>query len=484
MIAFLLQEGSAPVEWTLPVAMLVGGLVIGVIVAIIVGRRGAKARQDEASPEATTRELEIRDLGAQRDSLFDQLRELDDTSSKRDAEQLAVERYDLELQAARTLQRLDELTGRHAPASPLTGKAAGSEAAAGVEAAVVPRSPLKGFLWGMGSAAAIAALVLFVAKSAEERGDSGSMTGNTPMSSGGGMQGGETQTQDAEMQQLLARVQAEPDNLDLRVELAFQQLMREQLMQVFDTTQYVLERRPGDPAALTYQSVVRLAMGQTVQAEQMLRQAIKAKPELLDAHVYLALALSQAGKYDEAKTAIDDAIKLSPGDSERIRALWTQIEAQKAAGPAQAAGGKEDPHAGIALPPMAGEGVPATGSTPAPAAPSAPSNDPRAVRGKLALAGGAKVPPGATVFLIVRPAGVKGGPPVAVSRIPASAFPMSFELSQLNSMMGQPLPDSMLIEARVDLDGNPMTRDAGAPDGVADNVAAGSPSVTITLAVK
>src|SRR5512133_64817 len=110
MIAFLLQEGSAPVEWTLPVAMLVGGLVIGVIVAVIVGRRGAKARQDQPSPETSTLELEVRDLGAQRDSLFDQLRELDDTSSKRDADQLAVERYELELQAARTLQRLDELT--------------------------------------------------------------------------------------------------------------------------------------------------------------------------------------------------------------------------------------------------------------------------------------------------------------------------------------------------------------------------------------
>jgi len=483
MIAFLLQEGSAPVEWTLPVAMLVGGLVIGLIVAIIVGRRGAKAKQDEGTPETTTRELEIRDLDAQRDSLFDQLRELDDTSEKRDADQLAVERYELELEAARTLQRLDELTGRHAPASGRAAKTEGSDAAA-PEAVVVPASPLRGFLWGIGSAAAIAALVFFVAKSAQERGDSGSMTGNTPMSTGGGMQGGETQPQDAEMQQLLARVQAEPDNLDLRVELAFQQLMREQLMQVFDTTQYVLERRPGDPAALTYQSVVRLAMGQTVQAEQMLRQAIKAKPELLDAHVYLALALSQAGKYDEAKKAIDDAIKLSPGDSERIRALWAQIEAQKGTATAQAAAGKEDPHAGIALPPMAGEGVPATAPTAAPAPQPAPSNDPRAVRGKLALTGGASVPPGATVFLIVRPAGVKGGPPVAVSRMPAGSFPLSFELSQLNSMMGQPLPDSMLIEARVDLDGNPMTRDAGAPTGSADNVAAGSPSVTITLAVK
>jgi tetratricopeptide (TPR) repeat protein len=482
MIAFvLLQEGSAPVEWTLPVAMLVGGLVIGVIVAIIVGRRGAKAKQEEVTPEATARELEIRDLDVHRDSVFDQLRELDDTSVKRDAEQLAVERYELELEAARTLQRLDELTGRHAPAAARKSDAATGDAAV-ADAAVAPPSPLKGFIWGIGSAAAIVALVFFVAKSAQERGDSGSMTGNTPMSSGGGMQGGATQPPDAEMQQLLARVKAEPDNLDLRVELAFQQLMREQLMEVFDTTQYVLERRPGDPAALTYQSVVRLAMGQTAQAEEMLKLAIKEKPEMLDAHVYLALAYSQAGKYDESKKAIDDAIKLSPGDAERIKALWAQIEAQKGKAPAQAAAGKEDPHAGIGLPPMAGSGMPATAA--APAAPAAPSNDPRAVRGKLALSGGASVPPGATVFLIVRPAGVKGGPPVAVARVPAGAFPMSFELSQLNSMMGQPLPDPMLIEARVDLDGNPMTRDAGAPDGILDNVPAGSSSLTINLSAR
>lgn len=470
MIAMLLQQ-SAPVEWTLPVAMLLGGLVIGTIVAIVVGRRGAKSKSDVV--DATSRELEIRDLGAKRDSLFDQLRELDDTSAKRDAAQLAVERYELELESAKTLLRLDELTGRHAPSA---GKAVAAPARAVVESESIsaPASPFKGFVWGIGSAAAIAALVIFVAKSADERGAGGSMTGNTSMSSG--TQGG--QQLDAEMQQLMARVQAEPDNLDLRLELAFQQLMREQLMEVFDSTQYVLERRPGDPAALTYQSVVRLSMGQTMQAEQMLKQAIAARPDILDAHVYLALAYSQGGKYDEAKKEIDVAIKLSPADADRIRQLWTQIEAQKGSAPAKAAG-KDDPHAGIGLPPMAGGEPPATTAAEPPA-----SNDPRAVRGTLTLAGGTNVPPGAAVFLIVRPAGAKGGPPVAVSRLEARSFPLTFQLSQANSMMGQPLPDPMLIEARVDLDGNPMTRDAGAPSGAIDGVAAGSPAVTITLAVR
>jgi hypothetical protein len=304
------------------------------------------------------------------------------------------------------------------------------------------------------------------------------MTGNTQL--GSGMQAGGGEQADPELQQIMARVQASPDDLDLRNELAFQQLMREQLMAVFETTQYVLERRPGDPAALTYQAVVRLAMGQSAQSEQMLKQAIAAKPDLLDARVYLSLTYAQLGRYDEAKAAIDEAIKISPSDAPRLRQLWAQVEAQKAAGPAPAAAGtKDDPHAGIALPPMSGEGVAPPSAAPAPA-----STDPRAVRGTLALAGGGNVPSGAAVFLIVRPAGSKGGPPVAVARVAAGAFPLSFEISQVNSMMGQPLPEAMLIEARVDLDGNPMTRDAGAPSGSADNVAAGASGVTIDLSVR
>lgn len=472
---------APPVDWTLPIAMLLGGLVIGTIVAIIVSRRSAKTRKDDAPLEANSHELEVRDLGAKRDSLFDQLRELDDTSAKRDADQLAVERYELELEAARTLRRLDELTGRHAPSRRGATAAKAAAAAPAVEAetvVVAPASPLRGFLWGIGSAAAIVALVFFVAKSADERGDGGSMTGNIP--GGGGMQSGEGAPADPDLQQLLSRVQSNPNDLDLRNELAFQQLMREQLMGVFETTQFVLERRPGDPVAMTYQSVVRLAMGQSAEAEQMLKRAIEARPDLLDARVYLSLTYAQLGRYDEAKAAIDEAIRLSPAEADRLRQLWSQIEAQKAAGPPPStAGKKDDPHAGIALPPMSGEGA-----QPAPDMSARPSSDPRAVRGTLTLAAGGNVPRGAAVFLIVRAAGSKGGAPVAVARVDASSFPLPFEVSLANSMMGQPLPDSMLIEARVDLDGNPMTRDAGAPSGAADKVAAGSSGVTIDLSVR
>ena len=103
------------------------------------------------------------------------------------------------------------------------------------------------------------------------------------------------------------------------------------------------------------------------------------------------------------------------------------------------------------------------------------------VTGVIELSDGVQVRAGLPVFIIVRDAGSEGGTPVAVSRLTAGRFPMRFSVSAANSMMGDELPDRMRIEIRVDLDGNAMTRDAGAPEGVADDVATGSSGVTVVL---
>src|SRR5207244_8872941 len=52
--------------------------------------------------------LEARDLAGKREVLLRQLRELEDTASKRTPEQLARERYQLELETAKTLLALEE----------------------------------------------------------------------------------------------------------------------------------------------------------------------------------------------------------------------------------------------------------------------------------------------------------------------------------------------------------------------------------------
>ncbi|HWH77217.1 MAG TPA: tetratricopeptide repeat protein, partial [Candidatus Binatus sp.] len=73
-----------------------------------------------------------------------------------------------------------------------------------------------------------------------------------------------------------------------------------------------------------------------------------------------------------------------------------------------------------------------------------------------------KIDPQATLFIIARPAGGPGGPPLAVKRIANPSFPLDYSLSQDNVMMqGTPFTGKINILVRLDKDGNPTTRTPG-----------------------
>jgi hypothetical protein len=84
------------------------------------------------------------------------------------------------------------------------------------------------------------------------------------------------------------------------------------------------------------------------------------------------------------------------------------------------------------------------------------------------------------VFVIARAQGVTAGPPAAVKRLTATSFPMQVDLSSADSMMGQPLPPKLRLEARIDSDGDPLTKSPSDPIAVNDGAAPGA-SVTLTL---
>jgi cytochrome c-type biogenesis protein CcmH len=66
-----------------------------------------------------------------------------------------------------------------------------------------------------------------------------------------------------------------------------------------------------------------------------------------------------------------------------------------------------------------------------------------------------------TLYVMVRNAGVPG-PPVAVKRIPDPSFPVRFEIGSADVMMqGTPLVGPFELSARLDQDGNPMTKSGG-----------------------
>jgi hypothetical protein len=105
------------------------------------------------------------------------------------------------------------------------------------------------------------------------------------------------------------------------------------------------------------------------------------------------------------------------------------------------------------------------------------------VAGVLDLAPALKgtVSPGGVIFLFARAVGVDSGPPLAVKRMVASSFPMPFELSSADSMMGSELPDKIRLEVRLDGDGNAMSKDPSDPQAVLEEVAVGSDALHLVL---
>lgn len=91
---------------------------------------------------------------------------------------------------------------------------------------------------------------------------------------------------------------------------------------------------------------------------------------------------------------------------------------------------------------------------------------------------------GAVLYIVARPAGAQGGPPLAVKRIVAPAFPVSFSLGPGDVMIkGTAFEGPMNLTARLDSDGDPLTREAGEPAGAHDGnpVEPGARNVTILL---
>lgn len=459
------------VDWIPALSVLAAGLVVGALVlwrVVLRGASGARLKTEPVPP------LELRDLEGKYEALIAQLRELDDTAEKRTRDQTATERHALEHEAARVLREADRLA-QPAPPARKPKKGAPKGAAAPVPA---PASALRGFLWGVGSVGALGLLLFFASQSANQRPPGGSMTGNTPTENTAAA--GAPQNDDAEIARARDAVEGNPEDVEARLALVRLHLTRQDMMAVFKETQAVLQRSPGNARALSYQALVRLAMGQSQQAEAMLKEALGKDPQLVDAYLHLMLVYVRSGRPGEAEKVLADASKRFPDQAESFKGLLGEMRT-RASDEAPAAtdtrGAAEDPHAGV---PVVGQAPGAAAAT----SRARPSGPVKKVAGTLeldkALAG--RTFQGAIVFVTLREGGFGAGPPLAAKRIPAAAFPMPFEIGSADSMTGEALPDDLLIEARIDSDGDPITRPRSDPYGRADRVPAGSKDVKVVLA--
>lgn len=133
------------------------------------------------------------------------------------------------------------------------------------------------------------------------------------------------------------------------------------------------------------------------------------------------------------------------------------------------AGSQRVSEAPSAMPPPPGA-APGPGMAPGPGtAPSRGSNA-APVSGTVRLGDAVrdKVPSGATLFVIAR---TGPGPPLAVRRIASPTFPLSFSLGPEDRMIQQmPFVGPIQLSARLDADGNAMSRDAGDLQGASQDV--------------
>jgi cytochrome c-type biogenesis protein CcmH len=126
---------------------------------------------------------------------------------------------------------------------------------------------------------------------------------------------------------------------------------------------------------------------------------------------------------------------------------------------------------------------PGFAETPASGAPVAAADrapDPGDVT--VTITGDAKaLKPGDMVFLFARAEGVERGMPTWVRRVPVTTLPMDLRLGPPDNPTGSPTPAKVVITARIDRDGDPLTRGAGDLEGKSDAVAPGASGVRIAL---
>ena len=107
------------------------------------------------------------------------------------------------------------------------------------------------------------------------------------------------------------------------------------------------------------------------------------------------------------------------------------------------------------------------------------------IRGEIDLAPElvATRPGGAILFVIARPQGATGGPPLAVLRIPSPDFPFTFSIGPENVMIpSMQFVGPISLSARLDADGNAMTRGPGdISSDTAETLSPGATGVRLTL---
>ncbi len=490
VVALLLALGAAGVPlaafrdsaWWWPFWTVQAGVVVGLVA---VARLGARPDEHVAVAEAGRRE----DLLRSRELVVAQLRQLEAEAHKLDPADYARERAELlavGAGAARALDQADLAHGASTPAHDPTDGAtqeptpAASELAARLramrqedpaafDAAVAalgipgaapaaasgPSGVWIGAGWTLAGVAVIAGLYVLVAGDARPRAEGMPITGGDSV----GLAEAPAPRRSPAEQALLDRVAQDPADVGAHNDLTELAIGRQDLAGALEHNQAALAAAPADADARVFRAVLLTAIRKEAEGIALLDEVLADDPRHVRALVYKAL-LVQRRDPATAVSLLERAAAVEP--SPQIEAALAEARAAAAAGP-----GAE----GTAL-----------SSSDAPGGGPPPSDAPARtlVAGTLAYAG--TPAPDAILFVSLRP--VAGGPPLAAVRWSPDRANGAFTLTTADLIpmaQGRPLPEAVVVTARLDSDGDPLSRPPSDPAASAE-VTVGAEGVTLTLA--
>lgn len=440
--------------WGPPAAVLVAGAVASFFVLNRIS--GGDARIAEESRR--------NDLESTRHEVVEALKQLDLDKDKVPPDDYARERAQLLARGARALEALETGGTPAVPAAPAPAvPAAPSPPPPRPSGAIAPE--WKGAIYALLTVGILAVLWNFANQNSAPRGDGG-MTGSLPGQDQPPPPQPEIDPQDTpEFKARLAELEA------------------------------ALAANPDDAASLNKMTQLYVTHGNPAMGMQYNDRVLKLDAENLDAKVWRAVITAMMGMFDKAVAGFDEVLAKEPqhvlgvtyrglvllqwASDEKDPAKRTEL-AQKAAEGLGLAfhlqpGNKAVGNALLQARSLAGGGGP-----------------PAAAAGNLIVSGTLQIDPAAqatlkgteTLYLSVADPARPGGPPVAANRV-ALTFPQAFELTtdHIRAMpgAGSSVPERVDLKARVDLDGNAMTKEPGTPQAIVAGVTRGQTGVIVTL---
>ncbi len=459
--------------WSTPLMVLGAGVVLGVALLM---------RQNQ-SVDTVVAEGERRDLEREHQAALEALRALETEREKMEAADYERERQALLSRGAAAMRALEGAGG--AAAAGASGsddlsalvavlKAerervgaqsfdAALRVATGHGAPAEPErdamSPTwRGALTASAVWALVALLVVFAGDQSTVRRDGGSMTGGTT-SMGGPPQAPPMAPPNAPDFEAMAeplkkRVEANPQDIEAWNELTQLALSSGDAQGAMQYNQSAAAIDPDDPDVGASKAVLAAMVGLAPRALSILEDVLAKHPRHVRSLTYKGLLLLEEGQHEAAVPVLELVVELQPG----VVPLQQALDAARR-----------------------GEGLPGMGQAPAPA-PAAAGGGDVVMSGTIHLKPGAKTDGAQVLFLSVR--SPEGGPPLAAKRLPVGEFPVRFEITTADAIsMGgapRPFPATMSLNARLDADGNAMTKEDLASAG-AGGVAKGATGLELTL---